>query len=58
MRGAGHWLLMTAAATLELQPLISEALQNNHDVWVSEREVEGLVVARSSWPAAFRTPWS
>jgi len=25
-----------AEATLELQPLISEALQNNHDVWVSE----------------------
>jgi outer membrane protein TolC len=26
----------TVVGTLELQPLISEALQNNHDVWVSE----------------------
>jgi outer membrane protein TolC len=25
-----------AVGTLELQPLISEALQNNHDVWVAE----------------------
>jgi outer membrane protein TolC len=25
----------TAGGTLELQPLISEALQNNHDVWVT-----------------------
>lgn len=25
-----------AGGTLELQPLISEALQNNHDVWVAE----------------------
>ncbi len=26
----------TSNGTLELQPLISEALQNNHDIWVSE----------------------
>jgi outer membrane protein, heavy metal efflux system len=25
-----------ASGTLELQPLISEALQNNHDIWVSD----------------------